>query len=211
MAIMCLHTAASNITVFDTAARDLGISTNKISHLVMPHLLEAAEKTGGMSSDQRTDLNCFLQSLTPFFDAILITCSTLGPVADSFDGSRHHCPVYRTDKMLAEALKRRQGKSVVLYAAESTLNATISLFCSGESLEHHPEIIFVPEAWRAFKAGNQALYISLITEAVQHAYSNGAENVALAQVSMTPAVQHFSKLEKPMTSPHLALRLCFDL
>ncbi len=211
MAIACLHTAASNIAVFDSTAKDLGISTEKISHLVMPHLLAEAEKTGGMTSEQRESLICFLQSLTPFFDAILITCSTLGPVADSFDDNRHHCPVYRTDKMLADALQRKQGKSVVLYAAESTLDATISLFCSGESIKHHPDIIFVPDAWRAFKAGDQALYISLITDAVHHAYSNGAENVALAQVSMTPTVQHFPKLKMPMTSPHLALRLCFDL
>jgi len=211
MAIACLHTAASNITVFDSAARDLGISTEKISHLVMPHLLAEAEITGGMTSEQRQRLTCFLQSLSPFFDAILITCSTLGPVADSFDGSRHHCPVYRTDKMLADALQRTQGKSVVLYAAESTLAATISLFCSGKSIDHHPDIIFVPDAWQAFKAGDQARYLSLITDAVQQAYSSGAENVALAQVSMTPAVQHFSTVKKPMTSPHLALRLCFNL
>ncbi|MEA9390168.1 glutamate racemase [Acerihabitans sp. TG2] len=211
MVIACLHTAASNISIFDTAAKDLGISPHKVSHVVMPHLLAAAEKTGGMTSEQRENLTRYLQSQTPFFDAIVITCSTLGPIADRFDDGGHHCPVYRTDRMLAEALQHRPGKSVVLYAAESTLDATTALFCSGALLSQNPEVIFVPDAWKAFTAGNNALYISLITDAIQNAYRHGAENVALAQVSMTPAAQNFSEFNKPMTSPHLALRFCFDL
>ncbi|PLR34651.1 glutamate racemase [Chimaeribacter californicus] len=208
MTVACLHTAASNIAVFDEAANSLAIAATRLSHIVMPHWLEEAEKSGGLTAEQRARLADFLRSLTPFFEAILITCSTLGPVAEDFpDGP---CPVLRTDKMLTDALHRLPGKSVVLCAAPSTLAATTALFCPpGLAPEQHPEVRLIAGAWEAFKAGDHAHYLSRIAEAAQQAHQQGAENVALAQVSMTPAVRLFPPQRRPLTSPHLALQHCF--
>ena len=208
MTVACLHTAASNLAVFDEAANSLAIPATRLSHIVMPHWLEEAEKSGGLTPELQARLAAFLRNLTPFFDAILITCSTLGPVAGDFpDGP---CPVLRTDKLLADALHALPGKSVVLCAAPSTLAATTTLFCPpGLAPQQQPEVRLIAGAWEAFKSGNQARYLSQIAEAAQHAYQQGAENVALAQVSMTPAVRNFPPPRRPLTSPHLALQHCF--
>jgi hypothetical protein len=210
MTIACLHTAASNITIFDQAAASLGIAPTELSHLVMPHLLAEAELSGGMTSQQQTRLTALLHSLTPWFDAILITCSTLGPVADNFHNEANPCVVWRTDGMLADEVHRREGKSVVLCAAESTLAATTALFCPPEKAGEQPEVRLIPDAWATYKSGDLLGYRRLIKDAVEQARKQGAANVALAQVSMTIAAQDFSEDQRPLTSPQLALRCAMD-
>ncbi|MBA0038279.1 glutamate racemase [Pantoea sp. BIGb0393] len=207
MTIACLHTAASNIAIFDNAAHSLGMKNTALSHIVMPHLLAEAELTGGMTSQQQHKLEQLLHSLTPWFDAILITCSTLGPVADGFTAVGSACPVYRTDGMLADKVHSLSGKSLVLCAAESTLAATRALFCPATlPAEQHPDVQLIPGAWTAFKAGQQEAYLQLIAQAVKNGRQQGADYVALAQVSMAAATTLFTHDERPLTSPHLALQ-----
>ncbi|MBB3304634.1 MULTISPECIES: glutamate racemase [unclassified Enterobacter] len=207
MTIACLHTAASNIAIFDDAARSLALR-NPLSHIVMPHLLAEAELTGGMTAPQQHKLEQLLHSLTPWFDAILITCSTLGPVADGFRAEGHDCPVYRTDRMLADAVHRLPGKSLVLCAAESTLAATRALFCPATlPVAQHPDVQLIPGAWAAFKAGQQDVYLQMIAQAVADGKQQGADHVALAQVSMAAAAKLFSPGSQPLTSPQLALKV----
>jgi hypothetical protein len=209
MTIACLHTAASNIAIFDDAAKSLGINTTQLSHIVMPHLLAEAELTGGMTVPQQQRLEQLLHSLTPWFDAILITCSTLGPVADGFRVKGQDCVVYRTDRMLADEVHRLPGKSLVLCAAESTLAATRALFCPTTlPVEQHPQVQLIPNAWAAFKAGQQDAYLQLIAQAVEDGKRQGADHVALAQVSMAAAAKLFTPEQQPMTSPPLALLGC---
>ena len=208
MTIACLHTAASNIAIFDEAAQSLGMSHGSLSHIVMPHLLAEAELTGGMTAPQQHKLEQLLHSLTPWFDAILITCSTLGPVADDFSAKGHDCPVYRTDRMLADAVHRLPGKSLVLCAAESTLAATRALFCPATlPVEQHPDVQLIPGAWAAFKADQQEAYLQMIAQAVTDGKRQGANHVALAQVSMAAATRLFSADSQPLTSPQLALKV----
>ncbi|WP_343552776.1 glutamate racemase [Pantoea sp.] len=207
MTIACLHTAASNIAIFDQAAQSLGMQPTQLSHIVMPHLLAEAESTGGMTALQQHNLEQFLHSLTPWFDAIVITCSTLGPVADGFTAQGNHCAVYRSDRLLADEVHRLPGKALVLCAAESTLAATRALFCPpGVPVEQLPEVQLIPGAWAAFKAGKHDDYHRLIAQAVEQGKQQGAATVALAQVSMTAAASHCAT--PPLTSPHLALRHC---
>lgn len=208
MTIACLHTAASNIAIFDEAAQSLGMSHGSLSHIVMPHLLAEAELTGGMTPPQQHKLEQLLHSLTPWFDAVLITCSTLGPVADGFHAEGHDCPVYRTDRMLADEVHRLPGKSLVLCAAESTLAATRALFCPATlPVEQHPDVQLIPGAWAAFKAGQQEAYLQMIAQAVADGKRQGANHVALAQVSMAAAAKLFRADSQPLTSPQLALKV----
>lgn len=92
----------------------------------MPALLAEAECSGGMTTGLRRRIAQMIETLLPQFDAVLITCSTLGPVAGDFSAQDR---VMRTDGMLAEALQRQAGRTVALCAAESTLAATRTLFC----------------------------------------------------------------------------------
>lgn len=208
MNLLCLHTAASNIAIFDDAAASLATTARPLNHLVMPDWLAEAERSGGMTAELRVRIARLIDSLLPQMDAIVITCSTLAPVADDFVAAGQHGWVLRSDKMLAEALQRHKGPSVALCAAESTLDATRSLFCRAGS---EVEVRLVEGAWAAFKAGDSAGYFALIAEAAQQAYQQGAGQVALAQSSMTPVAQQFAVSQRPLTAPHLALQACYAL
>jgi len=170
----------------------------------MPALLAEAERSGGMTAALRLRIAQMITALLPQFDAVLITCSTLGPVADEFSVQDR---VMRTDGMLAEALQRQSGPTVALCAAESTLAATRALFCKPDS---QSEVVLVEGAWTAFKAGDTTRYFALIAAAVEQAYQQGAVAVALAQSSMTSVAQQFPDTRRPLTGPHLALQACYD-
>ncbi|MCA1175003.1 MULTISPECIES: glutamate racemase [unclassified Pantoea] len=206
MTIACLHTAASNIALFDHAAHSLELPPHTLSHIVMPHLLAEAELSGGMTQEQRHRLAQLLHSFTPWFDAIVITCSTLGPVADTFQPQKSGCPVYRADRMLADHLHQMAGAALVLCAAESTLAATRLLFCPPTlPAEKQPQVALIPDAWAAFKAGDHQRYHALIADAVKRGREQGARQVALAQVSMAAAANSMPESERPLTIPQLAL------
>jgi len=183
----------------------LGGDNAPLNHLVMPELLAEAERSGGMTVALRGRIAQLIAALLPQFDAVLITCSTLGPVADNFAAQDR---VMRTDGMLAKALQSLTGPTVALCAAESTLAATRALFCQPGG---QVEVLLVEEAWAAFKAGDTAGYVTLIAAAAEQAYQQGAVAVALAQSSMTPAAQQFPASQRPLTGPHLALQACYPL
>ncbi|MGC0957669.1 glutamate racemase [Pantoea agglomerans] len=171
----------------------------------MPALLAEAERSGGMTTALRRRIAQTIETLLPQFDAVLITCSTLGPVAGDFSAQDR---VMRTDEMLAEALQRQAGRTVALCAAESTLAATRALFCQPGS---QVEVALVEGAWTAFKAGETTRYFALIAAAAEQAYQQGAVAVALAQSSMTPVAQQFPVTQRPLTGPYLALQACYEL
>jgi len=170
----------------------------------MPALLAEAERSGGMTIALRRRIAQMIETLLPQFDVVLMTCSTLGPVAGDFSAQDR---VMRTDEMLAEALQRQAGRTVALCAAESTLAATRALFCQPGS---QVEVVLVEGAWTAFKAGETTRYFALIAAAEQ-AYQQGAVAVALAQSSMTPVAQQFPVKQRPLTGPYLALQACYEL
>jgi len=45
--VACLHTAESNVAVFEAAARALGLADGALRHVVRPDLLAEAERLGG--------------------------------------------------------------------------------------------------------------------------------------------------------------------
>lgn len=91
MRIACLHTAASNAAVFD-AACPAGV---RLTHAVRPDLLAAAEAAGGLTPEIAAATAEALRGLEG--DAVLLTCSTLGPAAGG---------ALRADAALAACLER---------------------------------------------------------------------------------------------------------
>ena len=76
MRIACLHTAECNVAIFE-AARPDGVS---LRHAVRPDLLAAAE-ADGLTPDIAAATAEALAALRDGADAVLLTCSTLGPAA----------------------------------------------------------------------------------------------------------------------------------
>jgi DNA-binding MurR/RpiR family transcriptional regulator len=192
--IACLHTGAGNVAIFE-AAKPEGVT---LSHTVREDLLHDAIAAGGLTPAIAERTVAALEELRAAdVDAVLLTCSTLGPVAKP--------PVQRVDAALAEAASRDGGQVVVLVAVQSTVASTRALFAAaaarhGASLE----VRLVPAAWDAFRAGDFARYAALVAAAAEAAFAEGATQVALAQASMAPAAA-LCRGRRPLTSPDSGL------
>ena len=203
MKIACLHTAQSNVEVFDNAARDVGLPAGTLSHRVMPHLLAQAEAAGGMTVEIEKEAIAALAELRTDADTVLLTCSTLGTAANYL---AQDPGIVRVDLALArEAAAVAGGQPiVVLCAALTTLKPTAALF-RAVAPTAPLAVEFIPGAWDLFRAGQQEAYFQLIADYAQQAFAKGAGCVALAQASMAGACALFAN-PKLLASPHIALK-----
>jgi hypothetical protein len=189
MHIACLHTAESNVALFEDALFELGLSDQAtLHHEVRVDLLADAERAGGLTPEITERTREALVGLRSRADAVVLTCSTLGPAVDSFEEDGPSSPVLRADAALAREAVKKGGRVVVLVAVETTVDPTRRLFeAAAATTGALVEVRLVPQAWAEFKAGNRDAYLRLIREAADRAMAEGAETVALAQVSMAGA------------------------
>jgi hypothetical protein len=189
--LTCLHTATSNIAVFDRVVLDghldglTDAAEVELHHVVRADLLSAAEANGGLIPSVRTDVAAVLRQLADECDGVLLTCSTLGPAVDDVDAD---VPVLRVDEALAREAVAAGGTVVVLCAVSTTLGPTADLFArtsSGTSTTVTVDL--VTGAWDLFTAGDLSGYHATLAQAADDALASGADVVALAQASMAPA------------------------
>lgn len=195
MRITCLHTAHSNVAVFDAAAQALGIGPDVLRHAVRPDLLAAAEQAGGLTVQITNATISALRLLAVEAEAVVLTCSTLGPAVEGLSTSLK-VPILRTDEALAAAAVQAGGNIAVLCAVETTLAPTARLFEHAASVN----VQLVSGAWALFKAGDLDGYLSAIASAADRAYVDGANVVALAQASMSGAAARVTAGPPPLTS-----------
>lgn len=209
MRIACLHTAESNIVIFETAARALGIALDVLHHEVRADLLAAAEDAGGLTPEIAASTRLALLSLAQRADVVILTCSTLGACVDIEIATTSPVPILRADGAMASqavAAANADGKIVVLCAVETTVEPTSRLFLqaaqpSGVTVE----VQLIDEAWAMFKAGELNQYLSIIAKAAHRAYAEGASVVALAQASMNGVVALMLTGPLPFSSPTAGL------
>jgi aspartate/glutamate racemase len=203
--IACLHTVDSNVAVFDAAARGLDVA---LSHHVRSDLLSRSEAAGGLTAEIRDEAALLLRGLADGADAVLLTCSTVGPAAEAAaEGAA--VPILRVDGALAvravAAAARGRRRVIALCAVQTTVEPTRVLFeraAAGTGVAIDMRI--APDAWAAFKSGNTAGYHRLVAEAADALYEGGAEVIALAQASMAGAAALCTR-GTPLTSPAAGL------
>ncbi len=204
MQIACLHTIDGNIAVFEAAAAATGLPCGTLSHAVRADLLASAKRMGGLTEAIRAETACVLGELSKTADAVLLTCSTLGPAVEEL--AQGPIPVMRVDLALARLATAKAGNIVVLCTASTTLGPTSRLF--GQEAAGRPceiEVRLVPEAWPFFKAGDKEGYLRSIALAADSAYRDGAATVAFAQASMAGAADLVTAGPPPLTSPRAGL------
>jgi hypothetical protein len=166
-------------------------------------LLKDAEAAGGLTDAIADRTARALEALaTPGVDAVLLTCSTVGPGAAL---ARAAILVLRVDAALAETATQGGGKVMVLCAVETMVEPTRKIFA--EAAARHGatlEVRLVPGARAAFRAGDPAGYHAIVAAAAEAAFAEGAAQVALAQASMSGAVA-LAKGRKPLASPPAGL------
>lgn len=201
MRIACLHTAESNVAVFDTVAQQLNLPRGSLHHEVRADLLAAAELARALTPDIERQTCDALLNLGRRADVVLLTCSTLGPCI-SVVSADAPVPMIRVDDALAEEATRAGGKVIALCAVETTLAPTARIFTDAAKRSGaEVEIRLVQGAWQLFKAGEQDAYLAKIAAATEDAYLDGATIVALAQASMAGAAALLTRAMKPLTSP----------
>ncbi|OYU69374.1 MAG: Asp/Glu racemase [Alphaproteobacteria bacterium PA2] len=200
--IACLHTAESNVAVFEAARVKLGWPEGALSHLVRPDLLAAAESAGELTPaviDLTRRALCDLGETAP---SVLLTCSTLGPAIPAEAPNQ-----FRADSALADLAVKGGGRVVVICAAPSTLQATGDLFRTAATRTGAEiDIWWVDGAWDMFKAGQLDNYEDTIAAAADRARKDGVTSVALAQASMAGAADKVQVQPPPLTSPMAGLQ-----
>lgn len=203
--VACLHTAASNVAIFEEAATGLNLD---LHHIVRADLLAAAIEAGDLDTAVIRDTETVLRDAAKGADFVLLACSTLGPIADRITSP---VPMLRIDRALAElavavAAAAPGGRVVVLYTFPGTRQATEELFCEVASGTNAIiDMQLVAGAWDLFQVGDQQRYGAVIAAAADDALAAGAASIAFAQASMAPAVA-LCRAAKPLTSPQAALR-----
>ncbi|MGY5806494.1 aspartate/glutamate racemase family protein [Rhizobium sp. LEGMi198b] len=206
MLIACLHTAESNIAIYDEAAKELGLPAGALRHHVRADLLFAAERAGGLTPEIEAETAAVLQQLAQDADAVVLNCSTLGPAA-LLAANTSTAPIVRADGALAENAVKSGGKVAVLCTTETTIAPTTRLFEeAARTTGAEIDLRLIKGAWALFRAGEQDAYLAGIAEATAAAYREGAKTVVFAQASMTGAAALLGdEYARPMTGPTVAL------
>ncbi|MEU6314197.1 aspartate/glutamate racemase family protein [Streptomyces sp. NPDC047014] len=201
-----LHTSPAHVPVFD-ALRDRDRPGAVLRHLVAPELLDRARTEGPDAVAPAVR-----ELLAGCGSPVLVTCSTLGAVAESLAPALG-VPVLRVDRPMAAAAVRSGGRILVLAALASTLAPTLDLLAE-EALAAgvRPAGIrtrLVPGAWERFAAGDAAGCHALVAREADAA--TGADVIVLAQVSMAGAARLVTTRVPVLAAPDTGFAAGLDL
>lgn len=202
--ISCLHTAESNIMVFEAARRQLRLDDVVLRHRVRADLLAAAEKPGAAIEPVLQRTAAELGVLAGSADAVLLACSTIGAAA-AIAHAATAVPILRVDQALAETAVKDGGNVIVLCTAGTSIAPSRALFeRAARATGAEVEVRLVPGAWDRFRAGDHDAYLAMIAESVDSAFGESGPIIALAQASMAGAAKLCREVT-PLTSPAAGL------
>jgi|DewCreStandDraft_4_1066084.scaffolds.fasta_scaffold00150_148 Asp/Glu/hydantoin racemase len=177
-----------------------------VRHRTRPELLAAAQPELTPEVRRRVAID-ILELVDQGAGAVLCTCSTLGPGAESA-AELTSVPVLRVDRPMIEAALDRGPRITVAAALASTLGPTGDLLRRvARERGVVPEIreIVCEGAWTYQERGDAQGYSRAIAAAIRRALGP-ADAVVLAQASMAGAVELLADLGVPvLASPPLGV------
>ena len=205
-----LHTSPRHVDVFERlfihfTANDAaeGLPEIRLSHVVREDLLKRAIASGVLPEDTHARAVRILHEATAGSDAVLCTCSTLGPAADEA-AAKPNKPVLRVDRPMAREAAPAGQSIAVLATLKSTLQPTCGLIAdevSREARQADVAPVLIEGAWDAFEAGDMPRMNQLIADNVLLAQQAGADVIVLAQASMADALDGTDVRVPVLTSP----------
>ena len=206
MSIAFLHTAAVHVNTFDNLLDQSGYLAAR-THKVIPELLNRARQHG--LDSVRAEVAEVIVGLATA-DAVMCTCSTLGPIADEVAKRFDH--VFRIDRPVMEEACNIGQNILVVICLESTKAATLDLLnecahVAGTAVS--PRVVLCAAAWPYFERGDMDGFASNIAETVRIAVSGTTlpDCIVLAQASMRVAETELTDLNVPViSSPYLATK-----
>jgi Asp/Glu/hydantoin racemase len=204
MRLSFLHTIEINPDIFEQAALDRGLRRDDLRHEVRADLRLQAEQAGGDTAALRAQVADCIRHLAADADAVVVTCATLGALADEMEALP--VPIVRADTALARAAVAQARRIAVLCAAPSAMEANRRLFeAHAEPVGARVEVVLVAAAWDLFRQGDMPRCLDRIAEAADQAYRQGADAVALAHPWMAPAASQVTRGPAPLHGAGAAL------
>ncbi len=207
MRILCLHTADVHVETFGrlyaSAAPDA-----VVTHVVRADWLDAARRDG-LTDPLQADVAAFLVDSARANDAVLCTCSTLGPIAETAQTAMPN--IVRIDRPVMDRAAAYDGVVLVAFCLESTRAATIAaLEAAFARIGKGPrfDIVHCAGAWSFFECGNREGFAASIASTVRRelAAAVAPAAVVLAQASMAVAEARLADCGVPvLSSPRLAV------
>lgn len=186
MKIGFLHTADIHIAGFDALLDREAPGAERV-HRVEPDWLAEARREG-LTPALQDRVTAAIEGFDGA-DAVLCTCSTLGPFVDRVETG---IPAVRIDRPMLERAVECGPRILVAYCLESTRAPTLVLLnacarAAGRAVEAQP--VLCETAWPHFEAGDQAGFARAIAWSVFAAIEEAGtpDGVVLAQASMRAA------------------------
>ncbi|WP_421882293.1 hypothetical protein [Pacificispira sp.] len=202
-----LHTAAVHEPTFRALVTELSPGADQV-HAIHPEWLDQARREG-LGGDLHDTVTGGLSALADQSDAVLCTCSTLGPVAD--DLAKTNPKVLRIDRPLMAKAAATPGSAIVALCLDSTRDATLSLIddaFAAAGRRSDRTLCLCAEAWPYFERGDRDGFARSIAAQIRRTAGEipGAGCVVLAQASMACAEPLLTDLGLPVfSSPRLGV------
>jgi len=195
MRIALLHTAQVHVATFNALFAEKAPDA-QLWHVVREDLLAQAQVGGlGVMAAPFADAMSEMDAA----DAILCTCSTLGPLVDQLDDPK----AIRVDRPVMQAAAEIGPKPLLALCLDSTRAASLALLQEAGAAD--PTVHMCEGAWAAFEAGDMDRYAAAIAASVR-AVAADHDCVVLGQASMRVAEPLLADLGLPvLASPDLAV------
>jgi hypothetical protein len=198
------HTGEAHVTTFASIIGRLAPEIPLV-HRVRKDLLDAAQPAGLTPTIRRNAVQEMLALADAGAGAVLCTCSTLGPAAETA-ADLAEVPVLRVDRPLMEAALACGPRLAVAACLPSTIGPTRTLLervAAERGVRPAVNEILLAEAWPLFEHGDRAGYAQAIARGLTEAAPD-VDAVVLAQASMAPAAELCRGLAMPvLASPKL--------
>ena len=200
MKIGPLHTAQVHVGTFDALLAGTGFAA---VHHVDETLLARAQTdgAGAVRQDAR-----YAVDLLRHCDALVCTCSTLGPLIDEV-GEPY---ILRIDRPAFDAALAFGPRVLMVICLDSTRAPSEALLSdcahrTGQPL--HAETLLIDGAWPHFEAGDFTSFYEVIADQIRAACAaTSFDAIVLAQASMAGAAQLLTDLDIPVLStPQMAV------
>ncbi len=207
-----LHTLEPNIEVFEELSRALGWQ-GEIVHRVEETAIDEMRTAGGVTRGIEGRVRAEIEALIEFpVDLVVCSCSAIGAIAESMDGSKG-VEVQRIDRAMADEAVAAGQRIAVIASLPSSIPATRALLeSSAEKASRTVEIdeIVADTAWARYQEGDHAGYCESIAEVGKSVFGR-CDAIVLAQASMADAADLMQAAPIPvLSSPRLGIRRALD-
>ena len=208
-----LHTADVHVETFDRLMHEIAPGFSG-THVVRAEWLSEARERG-IGEDLKARVLNFLREAGEKTDAVLCSCSTLGPLADEARSAQSN--IVRIDRPMMEKAVALDGTIVVAFCLESTREPTMELIRSAAGQLSRPGRatgVLCDGAWDFFERGDSAGFGRSIATSIRSALDavDDPSCIVLAQASMAVAEPYLSDLDIPvLSSPRLAMEAVLEL